>query len=77
MAKYRVTGEFKNYHELTIEAPDEETAVQIFYQQGGGSASDGDWDNIEADFVNWQEDEPSHVDYTEEDYDPAEGKISW
>ena len=33
MPKYTVTGSYKEYYEATIEAPDEDTAVQIFYQQ--------------------------------------------
>lgn len=75
MPKYTVTGTYAENYELTIEAPDEDTAVQIFYQQGGGQPIDGyGWDNIDVDF-NDDEDEPA--DHTEEDYDPDGGKISW
>ena len=81
MPKYVVSGVYKNHHELTIEAPDEDTAVQIFYQQGGGDPIDGDgWDDIDVDFVSWHDpdthEEPT-ADYTEEDYDPDGGKIRW
>ena len=81
MPKYTVTGTYKEYYELTIEAPDEDTAVQIFYQKGGGeSSTDGDWDDIDVEFVSWHDpdthEEPT-ADYTEEDYDPDGGKIRW
>lgn len=77
MPTYTVTGSYKEYYEATIEAPDENTAVQIFYQQGGGdSATDGDWDDIEVDFAS--EENEDHPDYTAElNYDPNGGKISW
>jgi hypothetical protein len=75
MPKYTVTGTYAENYELTIEAPDEDTAVQIFYQQGGGSPIDGyGWDNIDVD-INDDEDDPA--DHTEEDYDPDGGKIRW
>ena len=81
MPKYTVTGTYAENYELTIEAPDEDTAVQIFYQQGGGQPIDGyGWDNIDVDFVSWHEpdthEEPT-ADYTVEDYDPNGGKIVW
>ena len=81
MPKYRVAGAYKEYYELTIEAPDEDTAVQIFYQKGGGESSvDGDWDDIDVDFVSWSDPdthEEPEADYTEKDYDPDGGKIRW
>ena len=81
MPKYTVSGKYTENYELTIEAPDEDTAVQIFYQKGGGDPIDGDgWDDIEVDFVSWFDpdthDEPE-ADYTEADYDPNGGKIRW
>ena len=81
MPKYTVTGAYKEYYELTIEAPDEDTAVQIFYQKGGGDPIDGKgWDNIDVEFVSWHDpdthDEPE-ADYTVDDYDPNGGKIRW
>ena len=75
MPKYTVTGTYAENYELTIEAPDEDTAVQIFYQQGGGSPIDGyGWDNIEVDHNDDESDDPV---YTEEDYDEKAGKILW
>jgi hypothetical protein len=78
MTKYRVSGEYTQSYELIIEASDEDTAMQIFYQEGGGAypAKTG-WNNLGVDFVNWQEDEPSHTDYTEKDYRPEGAKIKW
>lgn len=81
MPKYTVTGSYKEYYEATIEAPDEDTAVQIFYQKGGGDSSQGgDWDDIDVEFVSWADPdthEEPEADYTEEDYDPEGGKIRW
>lgn len=74
MPKYTIEANYKNRHCLTIEAPDEDTAVQIFYQQGGGDPIDGDgWDDFDVDEV----DEDEDVDYDESDYDPHGGKIRW
>lgn len=74
MPKYTIEANYKNRHVLTIEAPDEDTAVQIFYQQGGGDPVDGDgWDDFDVDEV----DEDEDVDYDESDYDPNGGKIRW
>ena len=76
MPTYTVTGKYTENYELTIEAPDEDTAVQIFYQQGGGDPRDGDgWDDIEVDYAD--ESNEDHPDYTEDDYDPNGGKIRW
>lgn len=81
MPKFTVTGTYKEYYELTIEAPDEDTAVQIFYQKGGGeSSTDGDWDEIGVDFVSWSDpdtQEEPEAEYTADDYDPNGGKIRW
>ena len=81
MPKYTVTGSYKEYYEATIEAPDEDTAVQIFYQKGGGdNATDGDWDDIEVEFVSWHDPdthEEPEAEYTIDDYDPDGGKIRW
>jgi len=81
MPKFTVTGTYKEYYELTIEAPDEDTAVQIFYQKGGGeSSTDGDWDEIGVDFVFWSDPdthEEPEAEYTADDYDPDGGKIRW
>jgi hypothetical protein len=75
MPKFTVSGRYAENYQLTIEAPDEDTAVQIFYQKGGGDPIDGyGWDDIEVDFNDDENDEP---DYTEEDYSPSEGKIRW
>jgi len=75
MPKYTVTGTYAENYELTIEAPDEDTAVQIFYQQGGGDPIDGyGWDNIEVDA---NDDETDDAVYTAEDYDETAGKILW
>ena len=74
MAKYTIEAIYRNRHVLTIEAPDRDTAVQIFYQKGGGDPIDGDgWDDIDVD----EADEDEDVDYDESDYDPDGGKISW
>lgn len=76
MPTYTVTGKYTENYELTIEAPDEDTAAQIFYQQGGGSPVDGDgWDDIEVEFAD--ETNEDHPDFTESDYDPNGGKIRW
>jgi hypothetical protein len=75
MPKFTVSGKYTENYELTIEAPDENTAVQIFYQKGGGDPIDGyGWDDIEVDFNDDEEDEPA---YTEDDYDEDGGKIRW
>ena len=77
MPTYTVTGEYAENYELTLEAPDEDTAVQIFYQQGGGDPRDGKgWDNIEVEFAG--EDTEEHPDYTADlNYDPDGPKIRW
>lgn len=76
MPTFTVTGNYTESYELTIEAPDEDTAVQIFYQQGGGNPIDGvGWDDIEVDFAD--ETNEDHPDYTSDDYDPNGGKIRW
>lgn len=77
MATYTIEGIYKNRHVLTIEAPDEDTAVQIFYQQGGGDPIDGEgWDDIEVDVAS--EEDEDHPDYTAElNYDPEGPKIIW
>ena len=75
MPKFKVYGEYTECYEAIIEAPDEDTAVQIFYQKGGGEAIDGiGWDNISADY---NDDEDEHPHYSELDYDPDGGKIRW
>jgi len=75
MPKFTVSGKYTENYELTIEAPDEDTAVQIFYQKGGGDPIDGyGWDDIDVDINDDEEDEPA---YTEEDYEPEGGKIRW
>lgn len=75
MPKYTVSGKYAENYELTIEAPDEDTAVQIFYQKGGGDPIDGDgWDDIKVDFNDDEEDEAV---YSEDDFDPDGGKIRW
>jgi len=75
MPKYSVSGTYAENYQLTIEAPDEDTAVQIFYQKGGGDPIDGyGWDNIDVDINDDENDEPA---YTEDDYSPSEGKIRW
>lgn len=74
MPNYTIEAVYRNRHVLTIEAPDRDRAVQIFYQKGGGDAIDGDgWDDIEVDEAD--EDEP--IDYTDDDYDPNGGHIRW
>ena len=81
MAKYTVTGSYKEYYEATVEAPDEDTAMQIFYQQGGGDKSmGGDWDDLEVEFISWADPdthEEPNAEYTADDYDPNGGKIKW
>ena len=81
MPKYTVSGRYAENYQLTIEAPDEDTAVQIFYQKGGGeSSTDGDWDEIDVDFVSWSDPdthEEPEAEYTADDYDPNGGKIRW
>ena len=75
MPKYTVSGKYSENYELTIEAPDEDTAVQIFYQQGGGDPIDGyGWDDIDVSFNDEEDDEPA---YTEEDYEPEGAKLRW
>jgi len=50
MALYTIEANYKNRHCLTIEAPDEDTAIQIFYQKGGGDPIDGDgWDDFDIE----------------------------
>ena len=74
MPKYTVEAVYRNRHVLTIEAPDQDTAVQIFYQKGGGDPIDGDgWDDIDVD----ETDEDEAVDYDESDYDEEGPKIRW
>ena len=74
MALYTIEADYSNRHCLTIEAPDEDTAVQIFYQKGGGDPIDGvGWDNFDIQ----EADEDEAPDYTAEDYDPNGGKIRW
>jgi len=81
MPKYTVSGEYANYHELVIEAPDEDTAMQIFYQNGGGEPIDGaGWSKLSVEFMSWAEPdthEEPEAEYTMDDYDPERGKISW
>jgi hypothetical protein len=75
MPKFKVYGEYTEAYEAIIEAPDENTAVQIFYQKGGGESIDGvGWDNISADE---HDDEDEHPHYSHLDYDPDGGKIRW
>jgi len=76
MALYTIEANYKNRHCLTIEAPDADTAVQIFYQKGGGDPIDGDgWDDFDVEELD--EDSDEFVDYTAEDYDPEGGKTTW
>jgi len=76
MPVYTVEANYKNRHVLTIEAPDEDTAVQIFYQQGGGDPVDGDgWDDFDVDYADESDEE--YPDYTMDDYNPSGGKIRW
>ena len=75
MAIYTVEADYSNRHVLTIEAPDMDTAVQIFYQQGGGDPVDGvGWDNFD---VTEHDDDDELADYDESDYDPNGSKIRW
>lgn len=74
MPKYTIDAYYRNRHSLTIEAPDQDTAVQIFYQKGGGDPIDGDgWDDIEVE----EADEDELADYDESAYDPEGGHIRW
>lgn len=74
MPKYTIDAYYRNRHSLIIEAPDQDTAVQIFYQKGGGDPIDGDgWDDWEVE----EADEDEEVDYDESDYDPEGGHIRW
>lgn len=74
MPKYTVEAVYRNRHSLTIEAPDRDTAVQIFYQKGGGDPIDGDgWDDVEVEDA----DEEESTDYDESDFDPDGGKMIW
>lgn len=58
MPKYRVAGSYEEFFEADIEAPDENTAIQIFYQNAGHmTAQDGNWVDIHID------------DYLEDDED--------
>ena len=70
-----MSGKYSENYELTIEAPDDDRAVQIFYHQGGGDPIYGyGWDDNEVSFNDEEDDEPA---YTEVDYEPEGAKIRW
>jgi hypothetical protein len=73
MPKYTVAGSYEEFFEANIEAPDENTAIQIFYQNAGDmSVVDGNWVDIKIeDYLEDDED----VEYTMDNYKEEDGKI--
>jgi hypothetical protein len=66
MAVYKVVGSYEEFYEATIEAPDEDTAIQIFYQNSTDmTVQDGNWNDIRIDDY-LDDDEPA--EYTVNDY---------
>jgi hypothetical protein len=66
MAVYKVVGSYEEFYEANIEAPDENTAIQIFYQNATDmTVQDGNWVDIRIDDY-LEDDDPA--DYTVDDY---------
>jgi ribosome maturation factor RimP len=73
MAKYKIVGSFEEFYEADIEAPDENTAIQIFYQNASDmTVQDTNWTDIHIDSYL---DDDDTVDYTIEDYNPNGAEI--
>jgi hypothetical protein len=66
MAKFRIVGSFEEFYQADIEAPDENTAIQIFYQNASDmTVIDSNWSDIHLDEYL---DDDADVDYTMDDY---------
>jgi hypothetical protein len=66
LSKFRIVGSFEEFYQADIEAPDENTAIQIFYQNASDmTVIDSNWSDIHLDEYL---DDDADVDYTMDDY---------
>jgi hypothetical protein len=73
VAKYKIVGSFEEFYEADIEAPDEATAIQIFYQNASDmTVIDCNWTDIHLDSYL---DDDDTVDYTMAHYSPNGAEI--